>query len=73
MGNIINDKLIFINKAMRRSNVELLVNALQEACKIKNLTILIAIVMALNEMAYKEKRLRRELDEINNICLEFYN
>lgn len=73
MGNIINDKLIFINKAMRRSNVELLVNALQEACKIKNLTILIAIVMALNEMAYKEKKLRKELDEINNICLEFYN
>ena len=69
----INDKLIFINKAMRRSNVELLVNALQEACKIKNLTILIAIVMALNEMAYKEKKLRKELDEINNICLEFYN
>ena len=73
MGSIINDKLIFINKAMRRSNVELLVCALQEACKIKNLTILIAIVMALNEMAYKEKKLRKELDEINNICLEFYN
>ena len=73
MGSIINDKLIFVNKQLRRSNIEILVNALSEACKLRNLTILIAIVMALNEIAYKERKLRKELDEINNICMEFYN
>lgn len=72
MASIINDKLIFINKPLKRSNLELLVNALQEACKIKNITILIALVMSLNELAYKERKFRKELDEINAICFEFY-
>lgn len=72
MASIIDDKLIFINKPIRRSNIELLVDALKEASRMQNIKIILALVMALNEFAHKERKIKRELDEINSICLEFF-
>lgn len=72
MCNIIDDKLIFINKKDKRSNIELLINALKDASKMQNMNIVLALVMALNEFAHKEKKIKKEMDEINNICLEFF-
>ena len=72
MTSIINDKLIFINKPVRRSNIELLVDALKEASQLQNVKIILALVMALNEFAHRERKIKKELDEINSICLEFF-
>ncbi len=72
MAGIIDDKLIFINKPVRRSNIELLVDALKEASRMQNIKIILALVMALNEFAHRERKIKRELDEINSICLEFF-
>ena len=38
----------------------------------QNIKIILALVMALNEFAHKERKIKRELDEINSICLEFF-
>lgn len=72
MANIIGEKSSNIYRAIRRSNIELLVDALKEASELQNIKIILALVMALNEIGHKERKIRKELEEINSICLEFF-
>lgn len=62
-----------IKSELKRSNLELLLQAIQEACRYKNQTILMAVTMSLNEFFHKEKLIRKDLEELNDTCYEFYN
>ncbi len=72
MANIIGEKSSNIYRAVRRSNIELLVDALKEASELQNIKIILALVMALNEIGHRERKIKKELEEINSICLEFF-
>ncbi len=66
------DKTILLKNEYKKSNVEILAEALLEACRLKNIKITVALVMALNDIAGKEKVLKDEVNEINSICYAFY-
>ncbi len=72
MANVIDDKLNSITKKTKRSNIQLLVDAIKEASELQNVKIILALVMALNEIAHWERKIKKELSEINSICLEFF-
>lgn len=66
------DKTILIKNELKKSNTELIAEALVEASKIKNIKITVALIMALNDIAGKERVVKEELDKINSICYAFY-
>ena len=70
---IIRDKLPLIRKDLVRSNISLIVDALIEACYLRNFTILVALVMSLTSNAKHERSLRDEIENITEICYQFYN
>ena len=66
------DKLDLIKKELTRSNISLLLDALIEACYLRNLTIMVALVMSLEEMSRHERAVRQDVDKITSICYQFY-
>ena len=72
MCNIILSKTSNIRDTLKKSNINLIVDALIESCILKNKKIAVALVLSLNLSAHKEKIMKQELKEINNICYEFY-
>ena len=70
---VIRENLEYIRKPLIRSNVELVVNALIEACYLRNFQITVALVMSLGEVAHNDKSVRNEIAEINSVCYEFYD
>ncbi|MDR0850504.1 MAG: hypothetical protein LBN07_03410 [Christensenellaceae bacterium] len=67
--NYIADKLVLVKKESRRENIKLIVNAIMRTCDFEDITILSALVSALNEIAAKEKYLKYG---INKICECYY-
>ncbi len=72
LARILEDKLIFVRNPLKKSNLELILEALYEACEIKNVKIIVALVMALNSFARNDRHLRQEIRELNTICYNFY-
>lgn len=72
LSRILDDKLVYVRNPLKKSNITLLLDALYEACEIKNLKIIVAVVMALNTIAGNERSMRAEIKELNTICYDFY-
>ncbi|NCB48568.1 MAG: hypothetical protein EOM55_02970 [Clostridia bacterium] len=72
MCGIIESKSIGIKDTLKKSNIYLIVDALIESCAIKNKKIAVALILSLNLVAHRERVIKQELKEINNICFEFY-
>lgn len=70
---IIRDKLPLVRKELVRSNISLIIDALIEACYLRNFTILVALVMSLSANAKHERVLRDEVENITEICYQFYD
>ncbi len=69
---ILDDKTDYIRNPLKKSNISLLIDALYEAYEIKNVKIIVALVMALNNFAGNERSMRGEIKELNTICYDFY-
>lgn len=69
---VIRENLEYIRKPLIRSNVELVANALIEACYLRNFPITIALVMSLGEVSHNDRSIREQIAEINSVCYEFY-
>lgn len=72
MCGVITSKILGIKDTLKRSNISLVLDALVESCNLKNRKIAVALVLSLNLVAHKERVVKQELKEINNICYEFY-
>ncbi len=72
LSRILEDKLIFIRNPLKKSNLELILDALFEATEMKNVKIIVALVMALNNFAGNDRHLKPEIRELNTICYNFY-
>lgn len=72
LSRILEDKLVYVRNPLKKSNITLLLDALYEACEIKNVKIIVAVVMALNTIAGNERSMRAEIKELNTICYDFY-
>ena len=72
LSRILEDKLIFVRNPLKKSNLELILEALFDACEIKNVKIIVALVMALNSFAKNDRHLKQEIRELNTICYNFY-
>lgn len=70
---LIEEKLQNSKATDRRSNILLLTRAMKEACGLKKINIVVALVMSLNEFAYRERFIKSEVHEINEICFQFYS
>lgn len=69
---LMREKLDYIRKDIVRSNISLIVDALIEACYLRNKTIAVALIMSLGEIGRREKAIKDDIDEISSICYEFY-
>ena len=69
----IDDRTLFIKNAYKRGNMRLILRAMEEACNLKNLPIMSALVYSLNEIARGEKSIRENLREVNELFYEFFN
>lgn len=69
---ILEDRLVYIRNPLKKSNIELILDALLEACRVQNVKIIVALVMALNNFAGNDRFMRTEIKELNNICYNFY-
>ena len=69
---ILDDKSEYVRNPLKKSNITLLIDALYEAYEIKNVKIIVALVMALNNFAGSERSMRGEIKELNTICYDFY-
>lgn len=69
----IDDRTLFIKNAYKRGNMRLILRAMEEACNLKNLPIMSALVYSLNEIARGEKNIRENLREVNELFYEFFN
>lgn len=69
--NYITDKLVLVKKESRRENIKLIINAIIRTCDIEDITILSALVSALNEIAAKEKCLKYGIGKICECYYEF--
>lgn len=72
LTRILEDKLVYVRNPLKKSNISLLLDALFEACEIRNVKIIVALVMALNNIAGNERSMRIEIKELNTICYDFY-
>ncbi len=72
MCGIIESKTSNIRDTLKKSNINLVVDALIESCLLKNKKIAVALILSLNLVAHRERVIKQELKEINNICYEFY-
>ena len=72
LSRILDDKLSFVRNPLKKSNIGLLIDGLCEACQLKNVKIVVALVMALNTFAGNERSMREEIRELNAICYDFY-
>ena len=70
--SFLEDKLVYVRNPLKKSNISLLLDALFEACEIRNVKIIVALVMALNNIAGNERSMRIEIKELNTICYDFY-
>ena len=69
---VMREKLTYVKKPLVRSNISLIVDALIEACYLRNMVIAVALVMSLGEITRGERALREDMEEINSICYKFY-
>ena len=69
----IDDRTLFIKNAYKRGNMRLILRAMEEACNLKNLHIMSALVYSLNEIAKGEKSIRENVKEVNDLFYEFFN
>jgi len=72
LSRILDDKLAYVRNPLKKSNIGLLIDGLYEACQLKNVKIVVALVMALNTFAGGERGMREEIRELNTICYDFY-
>ena len=72
LTGIIDDKLLYVKNPLKKSNIELIIDALYDACMHKSVKIVVALVMAINNIAGNEKHIRQEIRELNTICYNFY-
>ena len=72
LARILEDKLVYVRNPLKKSNIKLLLDALFEACEIRNVKIIVALVMAINNIAGNERSMRGEIKELNTICYDFY-
>lgn len=72
LSRILDDKLVYVRNPLKKSNIGLLIDGLYEACQLKNVKIVVALVMALNTFAGGERGMREEIRELNTICYDFY-
>lgn len=71
--SLIEEKLQNSKTSDRRANILLLTRAMKEACGLRKMNIVVALVMSLNEFSYRERFIRNEVHEINEICFQFYS
>lgn len=71
--SLIEEKLQNCKSTDRRANILLLTRAMKEACGLRKMNIVVALVMSLNEFSYKERLIRSEVQDINEICFQFYS
>ena len=72
LTRILEDKLVYVRNPLKKSNISLLLDALFEACEIRNVKIIVALVMSINTIAGNERSMRIEIKELNTICYDFY-
>lgn len=72
LARILDDKLLYVRNPLKKSNISLLLDALIEACEVKSVKIIVALVMAINNFAGNERSMREEIRELNTICYDFY-
>ncbi len=72
LSRILEDKLVYVRNPLKKSNISLLLDALFDACEIKNVKIIVALVMAVNSIVGNERSMRLEIKELNTICYDFY-
>lgn len=71
--SLIEEKLQNSKTTDRRANILLLTRAMKEACGLRKMNIVVALVMSLNEFSYRERLIKNEVHEINEICFQFYS
>lgn len=71
--SLIEEKLQNSKTSDRRANILLLTRAMKEACNLRKMNIVVALVMSLNEFSYRERLIKNEVHEINEICFQFYS
>lgn len=72
LTRILDDKLLYVRNPLKKSNISLLLDGLVEACEVKSVKIIVALVMSLNNFAGNERSMREEIKELNTICYDFY-
>ena len=72
LSGILDDKLLYVRNPLKKSNISLIIDALYEACSIKSVKIVVALVMSLNSIAGNERHIKQEIRELNNVCYNFY-
>lgn len=72
LARILDDKLLYVRNPLKKSNISLLLDALIDACEVKSVKIIVALVMAINNFAGNERSMRGEIKELNTICYDFY-
>ena len=70
---LIDEKLQHGRQTDKRANILLLTRAMKESCNMRKINIVIALVMALNELSRHERSIKNEIREINEICFQFYS
>lgn len=68
----IEEKLIFVRNINKRDNIRTITLAIKQTVAIKNLTILNALVYALNNECAHERALRETMDSINSLYFDFF-
>ena len=71
--SLIDEKLQHGRPTDKRANILLLTRAIREACGLRKINIVVALVMALNELSRHERLIKNEIREINEICFQFYS
>ena len=70
---LIDEKLQNCRVNDKRSNIMLITRAMKEACGLRKMNIVVALVMSLNEFSHHERTIKNDVHEINEICFQFYS
>lgn len=70
---IVKEKALNIKNELKKSNITIVSDAIIEGCKLENKKIVVALIMSLNLVAGHERIIKDEINEITQICYEFYN
>ncbi len=71
--HIVEEKLSFVKNKQRRDNIKTITTAILQTCDIKNITILNALVYALNCECKQEKIMKETIHKLNNLYFTYFS